>query len=883
MTEIASALREGLADRYRIERELGAGGMATVYLAHDLRHDRKVALKVLRDDLTASLGKERFLREINIAAGLTHPHVLPLHDSGEVAGQLYYVMPFVDGQSLRQKLARDGELPVAEALRILRDVADALSEAHRLGVVHRDLKPENVMLRGRHALVADFGVAKALSEATGRHSLTTVGVALGTPTYMSPEQATADPHVDHRSDVYAFGVLAYELLAGVPPFVGNTPQEVLAAHVTRAPVSVHEHRPSLAPALTALVMRCLEKKPADRWQSAEDLVSALESLMTPSGGITPTNTAPVASVAGPAAAPRARRRAWLVAGAVAVIALVAYGAWRWDSPPPMPTVRRQLAVTATRELEVEPALSPDGKFLAYVQGPLDAARVMVRQVSMGSAVPISPETGQPSERQPQWIDDGVRVAFLRDGSVWAAPALGGAATALLSRGDGPAIVDFSISHAGDRIAVVRGGRFVVLALDGNGDSTLLDLQDASAPRWSPDDRWIAAVSKNSGAARGDRGFGNLAASAVWILSADGRERRLISDSTSANSAPAWGPGGRALVFVSTEGGSRDLHVRALDARPRPIGAVRRLTTGALPMMSTLSADGRTLVYSSYVARSTVWRVPLQAQGPSRFEDGEQLTFENALIENMRPAARGQWLYYDAARDGAADLYRVRIGSREPERLTDHPANEFMPQLSPDGRTIVFQSQREGTRDVVLMDANGGALRPLAATLAQENYPTWSPAGDRIAFLIGGSVHVIARGPDGAWGEPRLVGKDLGVAPTWTPDGRAIVSVGAGSIVRADVESGRLDTLYTGNGRDLPLALRAEFDRDAGVLYFKSFADGVTSFWRVSGAARAPVEVLRLDRAHPSYRADFAVESGYLYFAVDDRQGDLWSLELAWPD
>src|SRR3970040_1906228 len=189
MTGVAERLSATLADRYRIKRELGQGGMANVYLAEDLKHGRKVAIKVLREDLSASLGKERFLREIKVAAALQHPHILPLYDSGDAAGLLFYVMPFVDGLSLRDKLVREGELPVSDAVRILRDIADALSEAHRHGAVHRDLKPENVMLRGRHALVTDFGVAKALSEATGRQSLTTLGVALGTPTYMAPEQA----------------------------------------------------------------------------------------------------------------------------------------------------------------------------------------------------------------------------------------------------------------------------------------------------------------------------------------------------------------------------------------------------------------------------------------------------------------------------------------------------------------------------------------------------------------------------------------------------------------------------------------------------------------------------------------------------------------------
>jgi hypothetical protein len=272
--------------------------MATVYLAEDLKHRRKVALKVLRPELAATLGPQRFLREIEIAAQLQHPHILPLLDSGEAEGFLYYVMPFIDGESLRDRLARQGELPIPEAVRILAEVADALAQAHSLGVVHRDIKPDNVMLSGRHALVTDFGVAKAVSEATGRQTMTTAGVALGTPAYMAPEQATADPHVDHRADLYALGAMGYELLTGRPPFTGITPQQVLAAHVTQTADPVTAHRPSVSPVLSDVIMKCLAKRPADRWQSAEELLAQLEPLAATSGGTTPTQTAPVTAVTG---------------------------------------------------------------------------------------------------------------------------------------------------------------------------------------------------------------------------------------------------------------------------------------------------------------------------------------------------------------------------------------------------------------------------------------------------------------------------------------------------------------------------------------------------------------------------------------------------------
>lgn len=325
MSDITDRLRAALAGRYAIVREVGAGGMAIVYLAEDLKHHRKVALKVMRPELAATMGSARFLREIETAAQLQHPHILPLHDSGEADGFLYFVMPFVEGESLRAKLARGGELPVGEAVRVLRDVVDALSHAHAHGVVHRDIKPDNVLLSGRHALVTDFGVAKAVSEATGRNTITTVGVALGTPTYMAPEQAAADPHIDTRADIYAVGCVAYELLTGQPPFRGDSAQRVLAAHVTEAPTPVTQRRTAVPAALNAVVMRCLEKKPADRWQTADELLAQLEQFLTPSGGITPTDTRPLSGFR-TASVPLPSRRVAVVA-AVVVLAVIIGGLW----------------------------------------------------------------------------------------------------------------------------------------------------------------------------------------------------------------------------------------------------------------------------------------------------------------------------------------------------------------------------------------------------------------------------------------------------------------------------------------------------------------------------------------------------------------------------
>jgi serine/threonine protein kinase len=280
MIEVAERLSSALGGRYRVERELGEGGMATVWLAHDTKHERPVAIKILHRDLSVSLGAERFLREIRIVAQLQHPHIVGLIDSGEADGMLYYVMPYVAGESLRTRLAREGELAIEEAVWILREVADALAFAHDKGIVHRDIKPENVLFAARHAMVTDFGIARAVSEAAVGSPITATGIAVGSPAYMAPEQASSDPQMDHRADLYAFGLVAYELLTGSPPFSAPTAVQLVSAHLTRIPDRPSALRPSVPEALDALVMKCLEKRPADRYQTAHEIVRKLDALLT---------------------------------------------------------------------------------------------------------------------------------------------------------------------------------------------------------------------------------------------------------------------------------------------------------------------------------------------------------------------------------------------------------------------------------------------------------------------------------------------------------------------------------------------------------------------------------------------------------------------------
>ncbi|HUQ45331.1 MAG TPA: serine/threonine-protein kinase [Gemmatimonadaceae bacterium] len=277
--DVFTTIHADLADRYAIERELGRGGMASVFLARDLKHSRRVAIKVLHPELAASLGAERFLREIEIAAGLTHPNILPLHDSGSASGLLYYVMPFVEGESLRDRLVRDTQLPLGVALQLARETADALAYAHAHGVIHRDIKPENILLASGHALVADFGIARAL-HAAGSARLTGTGMGLGTPAYMSPEQAAGDP-ADARSDTYALGCVLYEMLAGKPPFAGGTSQELITRRFVEPPPHAAATRADVPVALDAAIVTAMATAPEHRFATIEEFARALDAVHVP--------------------------------------------------------------------------------------------------------------------------------------------------------------------------------------------------------------------------------------------------------------------------------------------------------------------------------------------------------------------------------------------------------------------------------------------------------------------------------------------------------------------------------------------------------------------------------------------------------------------------
>jgi serine/threonine-protein kinase len=401
------ALTIALADRYRIERELGHGGMATVYLAYDLRHDRKVAIKVLRPELAALIGAERFLAEIKTTANLQHPHILPLHDSGEAGSALFYVMPYVAGETLRDRLNREKQLPIPDAVRIATEVASALDYAHRHGVIHRDIKPENILLHDGTALVADFGIALAASKASGNR-MTETGMSLGTPHYMSPEQAMGEREVTARSDVYALGAVTYEMLTGDPPFTGSTAQAIVARVLTESPRPLSAQRHTIPAAVENAVLIALEKLPADRFASAAEFAAAFRGEGTrehPSQAtrVTPT-LAPV---------PRSSRILRIALFTAGIIAVLTAGYFLGHTKVRSTPLRASL--TAPLGCVYEGVgnsnlvqLSPDGRMVAFVARCGEDQALWVRNLTTGETQQLP---GTIDAVYPFWAPDSRSLGF----------------------------------------------------------------------------------------------------------------------------------------------------------------------------------------------------------------------------------------------------------------------------------------------------------------------------------------------------------------------------------------------------------------------------------------------------------------------------------------
>jgi serine/threonine-protein kinase len=870
-----------LAGRYRIERELGAGGMATVYLAEDLKHHRKVALKVLRPELAAALGPERFLREIQIAAGLHHPHILGVFDSGEADGLLYYVMPHVEGESLRGRLAHSGELPIHDAVKILVEVVDALAHAHARGVVHRDIKPDNVLLSGRHALVTDFGVAKAVSEASGRQQLTTEGIALGTPAYMAPEQAAADPLLDQRVDIYAVGVLGFELVTGRTPFSRPTAQATLAAQVTERPADPRTLRAACPPELAAILLRCLEKRPADRWQRAEELLAQLEAVVTPSGGTAPTQAVPRRQLAG-----RPRARALLVGGVAVVGAALAY--WLWPAPrTPEVVFGRRSQVTRDVGVEYDPAISPDGRFVAYTVVYERGARIVVRQVD-GSAPLIVARDAPRLQLFPVWSRDNRRLAFLSERGIEIIPALGGVARLVVPSTLGPVASIPALafpgawSPEGSELAYALRDTIFALNVETGARRVVALVKEPHSFAWSGDGRWIAFVSGNILARLPGSFYGNIGLSAVHVVAAGGGTPVMIAPATSANVSPVWIRDSRALLFTSTRDGGADIYAVRIDGAGRPVGAVGRVTTGLGASWISLSADGRTLAYASFIDRSNVWSIPIPTTGSVSIAAARPVTAGNQVIEAFDVAPNARSIVFDAERGGRVDLHIQPLGGGEPQPFVTLPEPEFFARFSPSGRDIAFHAFLGVRRQLFVVPAAGGTPDRVTDDLQDQRTAEW--LDDSTITMVtnqsdSGYISVVTRGEDGTWSAPRPYSPIAGPGAA-SRDGRfvgfsrdgglAVVPRGGGpaQVILGPPEIGN----YT---------WPVWSDDGSRVYYLQDNGAVVGGVWSVPSGGGRPRLVVRFDDpSRPWHRYGLRVRGDRLYFTLGELECDVWTAEVS---
>ena len=866
-----------LAERYRLEHEIGAGGMATVYVAEDLKHRRKVAIKVLHAELSAILGPERFLKEIELTANLQHPHILPLFDSGSADGLLYYVMPYVDGETLRTRLERERQLPVATAVRVATEVADALEYAHKRGVIHRDIKPENILLHDGRALVADFGIALAVEQAGGVR-MTQTGLSLGTPQYMAPEQAMGERTIDARADIYALGAVTYEMLAGEPPFTGATAQAVVARVITEQPKSLTDQRHSIPPAVDDAVRTALEKLPADRFESAAEFVRALSGEQT--------NTTQSRAHAAPHQRPSTP---WLLAAGVGalVLALAAASAAsfatkrQYESRSPIAAFGSAKKVTWERGLEMQPALSPDGKYVAYAAGTTMRTQIYVRQVAGGRAVKLT-DNSVSVETNPQWSADGSRILFLSGDGVFSAPSSGGSPRAEMHATAAMPISSAVWSPDGRSIAYSSGDSLYLR--DPSGQSRLLArVPAASLCQWAPRADFVACASGNVAYSQIGLILGNLSPSRIAVVRVNDGAVSVVTDSQSVNQSPRWSPDGRWLYFVSDRLGPLDIYALRISSGHADGPAVR-LTTGLGAHSISMSSDGKLITYDLYTATANLRSLPFPPNGAG-LEAATPITTGAQVIEEFHPSADGKWIYYDSNVSGTSELYRQRLPSGEPEQLTFDSTDDFAPDPSPDGREVAFHSWRSGSRDLYVLPLDGGPVQRVTATPLQEVEPVWSPDGNALAYsyygLVGGLGRImVVRRRNAVWGTP-VPRAPNGGWPTWSPDGHWLAYGSPGSsIAVVNADSGIPRTVYNPATTHGPLAEQPYWSSDSHSLYFKSHdADGNAEFWSVPVAGGAPTLLTRFsDATRGSYRAEWAIGGGRMYFAVNERESDVWVMQ-----
>jgi eukaryotic-like serine/threonine-protein kinase len=826
----AARLSAALADRYTIERELGQGGMATVYLAQDLKHDRQVAIKVLKPELAAVLGAERFVQEIKTTAALSHPHILPLFDSGSADGQLYYVMPYIEGETVRERLNRETQFGTDEAVKITTEVADALDYAHRHGVIHRDIKPENILLHDGRPMVMDFGIALAVSAAAGGR-MTETGLSLGTPHYMSPEQATADKEITGRSDIYSLASVLYEMLTGNPPHVGSSAQQVIMKIVAEEAQPVTKFRKNVPPNVAAAIAEALEKLPADRFATAKEFVDALENPAFRHGTLESAGSGAVMAGAGAGW----KSRATLFPTIVAMLLLIA-ALWGWFRPvaAPRPVSRQaiDLGPTLPGMIGQGAAIAPDGSAIVYTDT-VGGRKLWIKERGQVDPRPLADlaqlagglAPGPAFSPDGRWIiySDGGFMRVARDGGAPtvvsdSASAMGGAwldngtivfvhrnADVLFrtEAGGGPTVRLKTDSLAGliNRIAPVPGANAVLLNLIGGPDGGTEVAVDLATGAVHPLIRgatgaWIvpggdlvyARLDGGLYAAPFDRGKLALAGPSVSLLSGVqtvgalsdavlGRDGTLLyvrGSATGATFAVA------ELVSVPRDGSAPVRLDSAWNAPVAVSGGLALSPDGSkLALSVTDSATGRQDLVVVHLPNGPATRLPYQGLlniRPSWSVDSRKILY---IVAN--PAQ-----LWERDADGSGRAIQVAVPEKRPI---------FDALWSPDGKWIVYRTDDAvaGNGDILAARTSGdSAPVPLAATDADETGPALSPDGRWLAYTSSttGRFEIYVRPFPDAQNGLTQVSSDGGTEPQWAHDGKSLFyRNGAGEMIAVDVTPG----------------------------------------------------------------------------------------------
>jgi hypothetical protein len=666
-------LEASLADRYTIDRELGAGGMATVYLAHDLKHDRNVAIKVLRPELAAVIGAERFLSEIKTTANLQHPHILSLFDSGTVDGTVFYVMPFVDGESLRDRLAREKQLPIADALRIATEVADALQYAHQHGIIHRDIKPENILLHGGHALVADFGIALAASK-TGGARMTETGMSLGTPQYMSPEQAMGERELDARTDVYALGCTVYEMLTGEPPFTGPTAQAIVAKVMTAEPVDASTLRKSIPPHVDDAVHIALQKLPADRFASAAAFAEALRTGATGQHG---TTLRPTRSVA----ARPSRLWSMAVVAALAVIAAFFLGRRTTSSVGDLPTEWRG-ELLGGPQVATQPTVSHDAQMVAFNAMVDGETQLAVLKPESGDWRVLTTDRSRGLVGTTTWSPDNSKIYF-------------------------------------DRILDVPNGVYSISPL---GSEERLVLANAAFPDALPDGSLLVER------VNADR---NLQLYRLWPESGRIDTLNAIGDNNVQTALLRAFPDGKEVAFLGRPATQKDSanHLYAIDLTSKRVRRLAPDSNFAIYSLTT-TPDNRWVVIGTHDG-------PLQ-RIVAIARDGSDRTRTLATLTSLSyqvDVGSDNALYFDQF-DRPRQLIRYSPADHRTDALSipagSYSATNNLPL--PDGRTLLAVTAGTGSRVMVL--APGKDAAPFMDTAEETDGPLALVGHDEVALMLG---------------------------------------------------------------------------------------------------------------------------------------------------